>query len=568
MTTSLYTINTGTSANKGDGDSLRSAFHKINLNFTQLSTITEVILNPPAPANLGHLTVTSATITSTVTNESIIFDPNGTGLVKFRNTAIVFDNGVEGKGGDANGQILYTKGAGSKVGLGVDTTSSSLRIIGDKDQLGTLVDMGLYNGVAGAWSSKFTIDSQGSFITQGSGNIQDGLNVEGELHAAGGVRFADGSLQSTAVGKLTMSYITSSTTVSNQIFDIDTIRLDTESGFTLIDLGSGAVEIALNSTFKYWEVDGQDTLIAEGLDHVKFIAGTGIAITTDHLATPQSITISATGQNANIGDLFVDVTTLYPSTSSQGVVVSNLNGTSGASYLLLPQLDDVISPAIFSSPNELRITTEPGSLNPITIAPNEDGLGPGYVVIGSGGTTSTSGLFAYSAAAEIDFWPNSTIAQLVNGPDTGTLDIRSMNNNNISIRPNGTGALIVTSNIINRKSVVFSTDAPGAGVIANSGNYLTAAVPLDVDVQVHKLDSYDYYLAPGVEGQLAHFVPVTGAGQSIKVWMQSFRTMETGVATINTDAAWFPFSSNAPIYGPAYAIFTDGSWTTSHGFTS
>lgn len=32
----LY-INTGTSANKGDGDTLRTAFHKINTNFSQIS---------------------------------------------------------------------------------------------------------------------------------------------------------------------------------------------------------------------------------------------------------------------------------------------------------------------------------------------------------------------------------------------------------------------------------------------------------------------------------------------------------------------------------------------------
>lgn len=36
---SLQFINTGTSANKGDGDSLRLAFHKINQNFAQMQSV-------------------------------------------------------------------------------------------------------------------------------------------------------------------------------------------------------------------------------------------------------------------------------------------------------------------------------------------------------------------------------------------------------------------------------------------------------------------------------------------------------------------------------------------------
>lgn len=569
MTISFQSINTGTSANKGDGDSLRSAFHKINLNFKDLSTITNAILSPQAPA-LGDITITGATISNTVTNQSIVFDPNGTGRVKFKNTAIQFDNGSEGKGGDANGLILYTKGAGSKVGLGVDTTSSSLRIVGDADVLGTLVDMGIYNGVSNSWSSKFIVNSLGGFTAKGLSTVEQALTVNGQLRAQGGVRFADGTVQSSSVAKLTVSNVTSSTQVTNQIFNVDTIRFDTESGFSLIDLGSGAVEVAMNSTFKYWQVDGQETLIAEGLDYVEFIAGTGISITTDHNASPQSITISATGQNANIGDLFVDSTTVYPSTSSQSVVLSSKSVTTNASFLKLSAANDTVTPTVLSSPNELRITTSADSSNPITVSPNIDGNGPGYVVIGNNSTTSTSGLFAFSARAEIDFWPNPTIAYFANSynSDVGTLDLHTYDNNNISIRPHGTGTVIVSSNIISRKSFLYSTDAPGAGVVANSGNYQTAAVPLDVTKQVHKLQSNDYYLPPGQEGQMVHFVPVTGADQEVKVWMESFRSMSSGVAAVVNDTAWYPFSSNSPIFGPAYAIYTDGAWTTSHGFTS
>jgi hypothetical protein len=57
MTDFLY-INTGTTANSGDGDSLRTAFTKINYNFEQIST------------------GTFGTSTSVVTSSTIV-DPNG-----------------------------------------------------------------------------------------------------------------------------------------------------------------------------------------------------------------------------------------------------------------------------------------------------------------------------------------------------------------------------------------------------------------------------------------------------------------------------------------------------------
>jgi hypothetical protein len=64
MTEFLY-INTGTTANSGDGDSLRSAFTKINYNFEQIST------------------GTFGTQTSVITSSTIV-DPNGVPVVDIK----------------------------------------------------------------------------------------------------------------------------------------------------------------------------------------------------------------------------------------------------------------------------------------------------------------------------------------------------------------------------------------------------------------------------------------------------------------------------------------------------
>jgi hypothetical protein len=64
------TINLGTSVNKGDGDPLRTAFSKINDNFTELYTA--LGLNDTT-LNLGAFEFTGSTM-STTDNSPIIID--------------------------------------------------------------------------------------------------------------------------------------------------------------------------------------------------------------------------------------------------------------------------------------------------------------------------------------------------------------------------------------------------------------------------------------------------------------------------------------------------------------
>jgi len=80
---------------------------------------------------------------------------------------------------------------------------------------------------------------------------------------------------------------TPKTTVTN----VSAIEFDDDSGFDVQDRGSGNVLIAMNSTFKYWEVTGSDQLIATGLDHITINGGNGIVITSNASDSPyQSIT--------------------------------------------------------------------------------------------------------------------------------------------------------------------------------------------------------------------------------------------------------------------------------------
>jgi hypothetical protein len=89
---------------------------------------------------------------------------------------------------------------------------------------------------------------------------------------------------------------------SNVVTPVTNIQFDREAGFTVNDLGSGTVKIGgtfgggtggNTSAFRYWEVSGQQTLVAQGEDTVRFVAGSGVTIETDNNAFPKTIYISA-----------------------------------------------------------------------------------------------------------------------------------------------------------------------------------------------------------------------------------------------------------------------------------
>jgi len=141
-------------------------------------------------------------------------------------------------------------------------------------------------GVQGGYGATGPQGPSGSAGPQGPQGVQGDIGAtgpQGPIGSAGpqGPQGDNAQFQ--------ISEISIDNTFSNTVTNITAIRFDTDSGFAVTDLGAGEVKIAMNSTFKYWEVDGQQTLIAQGLDHVRFIAGPGINITTNTTGTTKSI---------------------------------------------------------------------------------------------------------------------------------------------------------------------------------------------------------------------------------------------------------------------------------------
>jgi hypothetical protein len=196
-----------------------------------------------------------------------------------------------------------------------------------------------YEGTQGPKGDKGDDGDQGPAGPQGPQGLQ---GPQGEQGPVGPKGDAGDKGDKGDTGSLKVSEIDASNNITNEIDGVNTIRFDRETGFNVQDLGDGEIKVSLNSTFKTWEVDGQQSLVAVGEDTVEFIAGSGVQITTDPNATPKSITISSTGGGGGSSQ--------YDGSPTTTVSVGGLAaGTNISSLSLSEIIQSIVSPYVAPS---------------------------------------------------------------------------------------------------------------------------------------------------------------------------------------------------------------------------
>ena len=139
----------------------------------------------------------------------------------------------------------------------------------------------------------------------------------------------------------------------NLISNVKAILFDSDAGFEVLEDSDGsggvAVKVTMNSTFKYWFVDGQPDLVAEGVDQITFVAGSGVSITTDATLGDQSLTI-------NVDSDFVDTIATASANAvmvDSDAIVASAKIAIDAAYIqanqttyTVPDSDDIVSSAI------------------------------------------------------------------------------------------------------------------------------------------------------------------------------------------------------------------------------
>ena len=205
------TLNIGSNANDGTGDTLRVAMQKVNENFTEIYSAPGITVD--------SLSFTGNEITATRSNDDIVFQPAGTGAVSFPAIRID-DNNIVGT--RSNDDInLLPSGTGSVVFGAIKIKGTSL----SSDDSTTI-------------------------------NINDGLIVDGTLNVSGAATLTGstnlGSTLAVASGLTTLSTLTvtsttslvGTTTIDNLTFNDNTIGSSSNADINLTPGGTGSVVVS------------------------------------------------------------------------------------------------------------------------------------------------------------------------------------------------------------------------------------------------------------------------------------------------------------------------------------
>jgi len=122
-------------------------------------------------------------------------------------------------------------------------------------------------------------------------------------------------------------------------------------------------------------------------------------------------------------------------------------------------------------------------------------------------------------------------------------------------------------------SVLGGTDGIDDMIINVSSITNTGSGVIDLTKQTHVLESGDYTLADGYEGQVLYFIPKVGATNVFgSIWIQAahvrYINPSDGSTSEFTNAWWSPFykaNDNYILNGVATAVFADDAWNFTGG---
>ena len=188
-----------------------------------------------------------------------------------------------------------------------------------------------YTGVTGAQGFQGPQGATGVTGSQGPVGTTGVTGADGFTGATG----AQGTTGAQGPSFLTVGYgPTGNTAGATAYSNINTIIFDSTSDFSVSKNTPNVAFVSMNSTFKYWQANGNTAsgafLTANGVDTVNFVGATGISISMDPTKSPKQVIIGLTGA---AGQSYWTQTgnQLYPTTITNNVGI----GTTGSSSYAL-----------------------------------------------------------------------------------------------------------------------------------------------------------------------------------------------------------------------------------------
>ena len=412
------TLNIGSNANDGTGDTLRVAMDKVNDNFTELYN---------SPLFSGDLTFLGNEISANRTNDDIVFVPSGTGSIRFPAIKIN-DNNIEGirSNEDIN---LVPSGTGSVV-------FGAIKIKGT------------------------TLSSDDS----ASINVNDGLIVDGTINVSGAATLSGatslGSTLAVPSGLTTLSTLTvtgatslvGTTTIDNLTLNDNIIGSSSNADIILTPGGTGSVvlpAVTINDNNITGTRSNEDVNInASGTGAIKIgaLKFSGTSINSDDSTT------------VNVNDNLIVDGTLTTTGAATFTGATNLGST-----LAVPSGLTTLSTLNVTSTTSLVGTT---TIDNITFNDNTIGTSSNADLnLTPGGTGSVA-------------ISNLTIDSNINITDNEITTTQS--NSDLVIAPAGTGQVVMAKADING-GTIDNTVIGGATPLAGSFTTLSTTASLTID---------------------------------------------------------------------------------------
>ena len=355
------TINIGTAANDGTGDPLRTAFDKINDNFSELygsSAEANDLLEDTTPQLGGDLDVNGKRITSARSNEDIILLPNGTGgvlasAVRIAGTTLSSDDSASitiAEAFQVNGatNIDGALTATSTVAVtGAATLSSTLTVAGTTTLTTTNIDNinifdnsitsdsnadinitpgGTGNLVLGALTVNGTaISASDSTLIQ----LNEAVNVSGAVDLASTLAVTGAATLSSTLAVTGAATFSGTAVIDNITINDETISTSSNSDLVLSPGGTGDVVISslrVNGT----TLDSSDSSAIQINEATEVDGALTVTGTTTAAAINASGNVTVSGEltteTFSVGDLNI-ATDGSITTDSNGDFVVDPGGT-------------------------------------------------------------------------------------------------------------------------------------------------------------------------------------------------------------------------------------------------
>lgn len=366
------TLNIGSNANDGTGDTLRVAMDKVNDNFTEIYA---------SPLFNDAILISGNEISAIRTNDDLVFAPAGTGSITM--PALSFNgNNIEGTRSNDNINLLPS-GTGSVVFGAIKIKGTSL-----------------------SSDDSTTININDGLIVDGTLNVSGAATLDGATNLGSTLAVPSGLTTLSTLAVTSTTSLAGTTTIDNLTFNDNTIGSSSNADINLTPGGTGSVVISnLTVDSNINITDNEIKATASNSDLLITPSGTGSVVVSKTDINGGAIDNTTIGATTPAAGTFTTITA-NTSASIDGVVISDntITSTSNADLELSGNGSGTVTV------NGLSMPTADGSANQLLKTDGSGNLGfaTAGATLNHSDINDNTTTVASSATTQVDSFSSAT----------------------------------------------------------------------------------------------------------------------------------------------------------------